>query len=519
MFKSNVRYASIFPILLIAIFLLLNIWCWFNVAYYQDEFVFKLITARFIQDGNPPMGIFSMCESWMSPVTYLMQFPAWIVSWWYMHVDLQIARLISSLSFALIVFAAIWKSQNYILSLAILAAFIGISSSTIGYTRPEYLHLLNIALSIIIVKGFEKFRSDFKLIVLISGFFLLITYLLSIYSHSQAVLFLPLNLFAIYILFKEQKKLLILFVILFSIFSYDGLKYKNETTSCVKSPALNKELLEHTHRFSDLPKVIFEGKIFDQSKLYIEKFIYKSNFQSRHLPSWTPTDLAYRLNIVIILCVTGTLIYGFFIALFVTINLFKLRKHHSYKLASKSIQLNKYLLILFLLIPILFLFVINTDQNFYRNFFVHLIITISIVLYFQIENANTKLQKLHTFWLGIVFFTALTSTYINIVSIRPLLNGQKDAYGANWNEVTKKLSIETSCQLDFSKGRILTDAYAYESIKKYPYIYPTEYIFFQSRKTQTSPTRIAKSMNMQGMIYACNTNGKLNLCCKTFSKK
>lgn len=513
------RYTSIFPILLIAIFLIVNIWCWFNVAYYQDEFVFKLITARLIQDGNPPMGIFSMCESWMSPIPYLMQFPAWIISWWYLHVDLQIARLISSLSFALIIFAAVWKSQNYILSLAILAAFIGISSSTIGYTRPEYLHLLNIALSVIIVKGFEKFRSDFKLIVLISGFFLLITYLLSIYSHSQAVLFLPLNLFAIYILFKEQKKLLILFVILFGLFSYHGIKYKNETTSCVKSPALNREMLEHTHRFSDLPKVIFGKNIFDQSRLYIEKFIYKPNFQSKHLPSWSPTALGYWLNKIIIFCVASTLIYGIFIAFLVTTNLLKLRKHLFFRLASENIQINKYLLILFLLIPILFLFVINTDQNFYRNFFVHLIITVSIALYFQIENANTKLQKFRTFWLGIVFFTSLTSTYVNIVSIRPLLNGQKDAYGANWNEVTKKLSFDTSCQLDFSKGRILTDAYAYESIKKYPYIYPTEYIFFQSRKTQISPTRIAESMKMQGMVYACNSNDKLNLCCKIFSKK
>lgn len=511
--KIGLFEATGWKLLLLLTLLTTALLAWWPMDYYQDEFVYRILNARFIQDGPLHMGLFSLCEAWHTHIPPLFHLPAWLSSWWYLQADPMTAR---AAVFALVLLFFVSVSGLCIrpASFLLLGSLVGLAGSSMLLTRPEYLHLLNIAICLIALRvSVAEQGSPAWLVRLCLAALILLSFQLSLYSHLQGVLFLPLNLYALYRLLRPHRIWLVAISLSLLAISAIGVQYKQAELACDNNAALAQELASYQHPLTALPAVIFSTRLLDKTSHYLGQFVYKKQHAVDYLPPITVSKPVLILNAAILLTVLMTLLMG------VMVSVCSVRQLVS-KTASPSFKRCNAVVVLLLITPALGLWLINTGQHFYRCFFIHLLITAGLTWYFtrRQQTASTPAYLM----LALVLPVYLASTLFNYSNIVPAFKSTDTSYGAKLASLQKPQlpTINKRCGLDLTQGRLLVDAIAYERLKHVPHLYPLEYLGFQSRKSGLPIASVLADMNMQGWVASCASTAETGqLCCRSFNAK
>ncbi|WP_137718217.1 hypothetical protein [Methylobacillus flagellatus] len=492
--------------------LVIGLLAWWPMYFYQDEFVYRILNARHIQDGSLRMGLFSLCESWLATTPLLFHLPAWLTSWWYQSLDPLAAR---SAVLAVIVFFYLMTigPKPRLASLLVLGSLVGISGSAMLLTRPEYLQLFNIAICLLIHWHSQSARHPIsKTGRILYSVVLFLSFILALYSHQQAVLFLPLNLYALHGLLRHHRHTLYVFSAALIITSASGLYYKQSDLSCENNRALSIELASYQHRLNELPAIIFSPDILEKSYRYTSQFIYKERYPVNLLPGTKLSSPLLALNLLIILTVLLTLLMGIGLCVRAT---YQLASQRLFKRASALPA--HHLLSLLIAGPAIALLLVNTGQHFYRCIFIHTLITAALSLYFVNREGPPSRGCMLLLLMLIPAFVG--STWFNYQSIRPALAQGYVGSGAAMSSMMQKRHVMTnSCKLDIAHGHLLVDAVTYEQLKHVPRLYPIEYLMFQNRKTGVPIETIVEGMDMQGWVGVCpGDNDQGRFCCGKFT--
>lgn len=492
------------------------LFAWSPIGYYQDEFVYRLLNARYIQDQHLRMGIYSLCESWLTAFPQFLATQAWVVSFFYNtllpHETRVVVFVVISCFFGVIALKGRASANLYLLG-----AFVGVAGSSMLYSRPEFLHILNITFCFagFLVADAKDFQGK-KATKLLLAFLILTTYLISSYSHMQGILYLPLNAYCLFLLLRKHLILMfmaILIAISSSLVSYQA---SQQALACNNSPKVAAHLSNLSHSITDLPSVLTSEQAYKKIYWYMERFLYKGKYSVDYLPGIKLSGWLKVLNFFITSAVVINLLLALLIMLNISIQLLSQLKNKQINPFARPDGLG--ILTLLILGPTFFLFLINSGQTFYRNFFIHMVIVAAIAFYYShIDKPPQAWFKFISVLFSIIFSLSLMA---NFKYFFPKLSQGYSGWYSIPLDVEKKFmkqTIPNSCEFDAKRGRLVVDMLSYEHLKHYPYLYPHEYIFIQSKLTGIHKKEILQTMGMQGYAFACkNQDGKLELCCGKF---
>gem|GEM_PF-3672957 len=495
---------------------LLGLYAWWPIGYYQDEFIYRLLNARYIQDQSLRMGIYSLCESWLSPFPQFLAVQAWLVSFLYHSLLPHEVRLVVFAVMA-IFFGLIALNGRLHSNLYLLGALVGVAGSSLLYSRPEFLHILNLTCCL---AGYLLLQApDFKWKAIaqwLCASLILLSCLISSYAHMQGVLYLPLNLLCLFLLLRKHIMYMMLAMIIAVSSGIVAYQAAQQALACNSAPQVALHTRQLSHAIADLPDILASKQVYEKLHWYAVRFLYKDKYSVEYLPGLKVSSWHTLLNLLV-----GTaVVLNLFLALCLTV---KLLVQLALQLSTKGIgtitqQHSLQLFIFLILSPTLGLFLINAGQTFYRNFFIHAVLAATIAFYYSRNNQKPQRWfKVLSFYFAIVFNASLTT---NLLYFYPqFMQGYSGWYAVPMVTEKKFMQqpIPDQCHFDAKAGKLVVDMLAYELMKHYPYLYPYEYLSIQSKLTGKSHKEILQPMQMQGYAFACqNKQGELHLCCGKF---
>ncbi len=488
----------------------LAVTAWIPIGYYQDEFVYRLFNARFIQDQEVRMGLYSLCESWLTPFPKFLSVQAWGLSFLFLQLSPYEARWLVFLVVALF-FLVLTGTSHRIAPLYLTGALVGVAGSSMLYSRPEFLQLFNLLMCLVAFRYSDVVAARSSNVLRMAIVLLLLwSYLISSWSHMQGVMYFPLNVFALYLILRNSKILLTGLLIFMAVTSAVSYRASSQALACERSPQVAIHLKKLSHSLSELPSVLTSRHLYEKMYWYTERFLYKEEYSVDYLPGVKATWWASLLNPLVAVAVLANLMLGFALLAKLAFQLVMMRWR-------PVAQFELRLFTLMLLAPTVFLFLINAGQHFYRNFYIHLVIVSALVFFYShLREKLPRAMKVAAIIMAGVF---LGSTVANYSYFNPKLRqGHEGWYSIALDKTRNFMHLEMpeSCQMDFSKGRLLVDMLSYEHIKHVPFLYSHEYVLVQSRLTGKTPREILAGMDMQGYVFACEKNGALEFCCGKF---
>ena len=514
---------------------------WHFMPIYPDEIAFRLQLGRYIQDQGLVQGLYPLCLSNVKETPHIFVIPAWILSW----LDLSFSPIeIRVLPFMVVMaamFLVIWyavRGINPLSAVVATTAFIGVAGSGLVLARYEYVLVLNIVTCLGVFHFLNSAASRsylrYGLCIL-----LLISSLLSLYTHVQGLLFLPLTLYLAYRLLdlglgKTWAALLI--VVLLITTTEAAISFNH--SSCAGYPEIEQFWTRMTFDQGELASINFTDWLTGKFDKYFMSFIYKDNYAVNYLPGikveggW-PQNILALLNqgIQTILMVNFLLFISVFIGvlvIFLKRNIVQ-RKLND-KWASDEFGNLQAITLLLFAAPVIFLFIYDSAQNFYRSFVINLLIAILLTL--CLSRVPLRRAKVFT---GLYFFlcgiVVVGSLIINVWwftgKLRTGYEGPSISLGRNWSGINRDVNaLVKDCGMDMSKGRIVLDDLTYDSLKSYQHLYAATYMGLSVGINKTTMSAVIDKVHPNYAIARCDTlrrtsieiqHSRNQLCCVNFT--
>lgn len=479
------KIIKIFLYLAIPCFLgLLALAPWINSPIYPDEIAMHIHLGRYFQDNGIISGLFQLCKSNYRSIVGLAIIPAAVISYFDQILSLTQFRYISIaiiISTVAIVSLMNFGKKNFT-HLAILVSFIGVAGSSLVFARYEIFQLLNILICLIIYAIFIN-SAPIKIVKLFSIIFLILSLFLSIFSHIQGLLFLPLNIYCVYLILRKNDIFtLIILGLTFLLFLYFGISFNQ--FQCQEQPSIIRFVSNMTLRINDIFSINFYNSILTKLYLFTSSFNYSINYPINYLPGINSEEWFYPsiLNkvITLLLIINLLLILLFFIFFFYSsIRFFRTKIFNN--------NYYDYLLTLFILIPILILFSFDSVLNFYRVIFLNFLFSVCSSIFLSRFKFHKAFKFLINIYILILVALVILSAFINYDYFskkfldHSTLNSPSISSFTNWSYLDERINrVAAKCGVDLTLGKIIVDDLTFSSLKIRTNIFPLTYIALQA---------------------------------------
>ena len=513
---------------------------WYYMPIYPDEIAFRLQLSRYIQDKGLVHGLYSVCTSNVKDTPLLFVMPAWILS----SLDLTLSpvqmRAIPFIITVMAVFITLWiavNGRNPNSAAIATTAFIGVAGSGLVLARYEYAQILNIACCLAAILYLEsesqKTFHRFFLFVLIFS-----SCLLSLYAHIQGLLFIPVSFFLMFLLIYPKVgkiKSLLLILILFAVITHTAIVFNH--SSCDGYPGIKQFWSDMTLQTSSFKSLNLPNWLIIKIKNYLHAFLYKDNYTISYLPGITITN-GWKRFIMMMLnrAIQGIVFLNFLLLVSATallsVLLIKKLIHKGRKSIScltNDASYRQLLILILFLAPLIFLFFYDAAQNFYRSFFINLLVAVFlaiVVSYLPLKRYNPLANFYFAACVTIVLVSFVANLYWFTSSLKDGFEGPSISLNKDWIRISKDVKLlALDSNIDLTKGRIIVDDLTYDSLKKYPSLYPITYLGLSSNLTGLSNVSIIDIVRPNYLIARCDSlhnfglktqNSRNQLCCINF---
>jgi len=459
----------------------LYLWQWAEMPLYQDEVALRASRARFLIDGSTEYGLFAQCKSNTRTIALIFRPVAYLYSafdstfGWAGIRALPTTGVLIALGIAL---TQILARRALAPSLFLLTGLIGVAGSGLVLSRMEGPTLMFGAVCLV---GFSIIQGPVVSPGTLAGYFAIATFLalFSLFIHPQAMVFVPVVvLLATATLLQSRaqwlKAIAALSVVCVSAGAFAALD--DVQIRCPEKPALQTQLdrmglpgIAQEQGLAGI-KINLNGKL----ERYASNFLFQKDYDVGYLPSVESSShseaslfkilngsifAAVLLNLVLACCVAlGT-------AALVFRSLFKAGDWH--KTAASVIN-----------DPVIYLFVVSTGHlalflydaptNFYRAFYIHLVLVVTNSL--VLSDVGGKLKRV-LYPIGACgLLLCLMSTTVARQEIRTKLvdnwEGPSVSLQTDWREISAfAQQLESICGINPSDPRIVVDELTYDAMK------------------------------------------------------
>jgi hypothetical protein len=158
--------------------------------------------------------------------------------------------------------------------------------------------------------------------------------------------------------------------------------------------------------------------------------------------------------------------------------------------------------------PLIFLFFYDAAHNFYRSFFINLLVSIMVSMILS----RQPLGRLRT--IAIAYFylcgaLVVASLAINVWWFSDKFNtgfeGPGMSINKDWGGIGRDvLSLAQESGIDLSKGKIIVDDMTYDSLKRYPILYPITYLNLSGNLSKLTSAEVISLIRPNYAIVRCD---------------
>lgn len=528
-------------VLVLLCFVSLSVWRYMPI--YPDEIAFRLQLGRYIQDGGVVHGfegLYPLCATSINETPFIFVAPAWVFSWFDLTFSPTEVRTLPFITVIVVVFLAVLYSvqgRDPKAAVIVSTAFIGVAGSGLVLARYEYVQILNFAscLGAFIYLQLVSSRMRLRHVVFIM---LLFSSLASIYSHVQGLLFVPLTLYLAYHLIHPdlgRSRAALLITVLLYIMAQSAIRFHN--LACAGYPEIEMFWARMTFNLTEFKSLNWCDWIKVKFDRYFLSFLYLPNYTAEYLPSIIVTEtLLNNLLIAVNKSVKVLLSINILLFFFVTISMVTIVvKQHLMcrKLGAKwsvAILDNVQLIALMLVVlPLSFLFIYDSAQNFYRSFFINFVIAVTLSLLLS-RVSLYYMRPLTVLYFFLCEVVVILSLVINAWWFTDRLQGGYEgpsiSLSRDWDGIGRDVTrLVKDCEIDVSKGRIILDDMTYQSLKSYPILYGATYLKLSADIVKASMADAIEKVRPNYAIARCDTlrgtsigfqKSSNELCCTNF---
>jgi hypothetical protein len=513
---------------------------WYVMPVYPDEIAFRQQLGRYIQDGGVVHGLYPLCVSNIKETPFLFVIPAWILSW----MDLAISPIEMRIFPFATVFAAVNLAIWYAIrginpNAAVMAttAFIGVAGSGLILARYEYVQ----ALSLVCCLGAVHFLTSVsQRPILRYGLFVLLltSILLSVYAHVQGILFLPLALYLAYHLIRPglgKFRAAFMMVALLLLMAQTTITFHHST--CVGYPEIEQFWKRMTFNLDELEPVKPIHWLQAKFGKYLGSFEYKKSYVINYLPGIVDDDGWQQksrgvLNHVIRVILLVNLLLSIFVAIGAHLfTMWRCVTQRQSRVTGGSTWLGhgQSLALLLLVVPVIFLFLYDSAQNFYRSFFLNFLSAILLTLLLS-RLPLARVRTVTTLYFGLCGVVVIASLVANVWWFTGRLSagyeGPSISVNRDWHAIGLDLkALAADCDMELSKGRIIVDDMTYDTLKNYPLIYPVTYMALSAEIVKSTMADVLNKVRPNYAIARCDSlrggsigyqKSRNQLCCANF---
>jgi hypothetical protein len=516
---------------------------WYCMPIYPDEISFRIQLGRYIQDRGVVHGLYPLCASNIKETPLFFVIPAWILSWLDLSLSPVEMRIFPFATVLTAVSLVVWRTAMYGVNpnAAVVAttAFIGVAGSGLILARYEYVQVFNIVCCLLVFHFLNSFSPRpglrYGLFVL-----LLISSLMSLYVHVQGLLFLPLTLYLAYqlacpVLGKTRTILLILLSLGFM--AQTTIKFHH--SSCVEYPEIEQFWARMVFNPNEFESIKLVGWLVGKFEKFLLSFQYTGSYAVNYLPGvavgngW-PQSFLSLLNhsIQFILLVNLLLVFSIAIGAFiVTVKryLTQIKFYREPWMTSRLEYGHSPVLVLFIL-PIIFLFFYDSAQNFYRSFFLNLLIIIVLSIFLSWVSMS-RIRTMANMYFTLCGAVVLVSLAVNVWwfsdKLRTGYEGPSISISRDWDGINSDVkALAHDCGMDLSKGGVIVDDMTYDSLKSYSRLYPATYTSLSVDILKSTMSDVLNKIQPNYAIARCDTlrgtgikyqKSRNQLCCTNFT--
>lgn len=501
---------------------------WINSPIYPDEVSMHIYLGRYFQDSGKITGLYQLCLSNYKNINDIFAIPAALFSYMDLKLNLyqfKIFSLFLPFLFALTLNYINYK-KNRINNFSFLIGFIGVAGSSLALARNELFQFFNVLICIVsyayLIEYKKKCIFDYAIVSI-----LIVSGLLSIYSHLQGIIFLPLTFYCIYrVISKYYKNYYLLVIILITFIYLLYVAYFFHHFNCQEYPSVVKFISKMGMQLSDLSKKDFIFIFIEKFNKYFSAFYYLDQYPARYLPGIKIDNQLSQILLNSIL--KYFIIFNLFLSMSILIYSLYIIYINRY---SNESNLSSYITALFVISPALILVVYDPVFNFYRAIFINFILGIGASIFFASTALPLLIRRLLAYYWILLSVVVLLSAIINITLFSPKFIGAEPYEGpsiksfTNWNQLQYEvIELADKCNVDLSLGRAVVDDLTYSSLKKFPSLYPITYLALQAEiigiSTEDALSRLkpnfilARCQYMEGTKIGIPFTSRLNnLCC------
>lgn len=490
---------------------------WRYMPIYPDEVAFRLTSGRYIQDLGLSQNLFNICPSSARQTPILFVAPAWLLSTLNLHLSFANARILPFLTVLSAIFLSIWiavKGRNSFASILATTALIGVSGSSLVIVRMEYIQILNVTCCL--WAYYLKSDKLFPLKAYAISVLLLLSCLLSIFAHVQGLLFLPLTLYFVYHIVSAilgKVKVAIIITVLFIIVTRTAIKF--HFRDCAEYPEVSRFISDMTFNLKGFESVKFTDWIFSYIDPYLRAFGYGNSYKINYLPGiyadrgWIQSLLVgLNKSIYFILIVNSIIfVYAAIYSLIFTVKQYVNRFMFRVQSGDEKEFLEESYAIILFSFPIIFLFFYDAVHNFYRSFFINLLVDIMV----SIILSRIQLRRMRT--IAIIYFifcgvVVTVSIFVNTWwftdKLRAGFEGPSISINKDWSGINSDvINIARDSGMDLSNGRIIVDDMTYESLNSYPILFPVTYLIQSIKLSGLTGLEVIKVVHPNYAIARC----------------
>ena len=512
----------------IATFYLLQ---WLQMPLYQDEVALRISGARFLVDGATDYGLFGQCKSNVRTIALVFQPVAWLYSafdaafGWAWVREVPVAGVL--LAFG-VVLAQVLANRMFALSLLLLAGLIGVAGSGLVMSRMEAPTLF---LGSVCFIGYALIRRPTVPPVALGAYLAILTLvtLFALFIHPQSMVFVPIVVLLTSTVLARvrlhwNRVLACLSLICILIGAYAA--WDNVAIRCPEMPSVASQfdLLTMPGLAQQQGSTGVQANLQGKLSRYTDDFLFQKTYDVGYLPSIEPrsdreaaflTFLNGAIATVVLLnlllaCGVACVSAGLVVSIFC-------RSGPGWRERISAAATAPAMYLFLFASSHLALFVYDTPTNFYRAFYIHLVLVATNVL--ALSSKSGWFDKImYPVGLGVAVLCVL-SALVTRHEIRPQFIagwvGPSIALQTDWRAVAADVDRLTRlCKIGPNDPRIVIDDVTYDAMKGHPHLLPLTWSAIGQRngkKNRTESIQFFKDLSATSIVVRCKSLDQFDL--------
>jgi hypothetical protein len=515
-------------------FLCLGIWALSPI--YPDEIAYRQQSGRVIADHGIVYGLYEMCPSNIKTVPLVLKPVAWLLAQTMRILSPLEMRILSFTAVLAVVFTAVRQaagSRNRAASFLVLASFVGVAGAGLITVRFEFALEIQLLSCLVAAARLTKRRTgvpgDLGVAVgLIFGA------ALSVWSHLQGLLFLPLTSYLLARLAVRRFGSIgwIAGVAPLVLFVPPALTLQHSV--CTEHPQIEAFWRTLTFDASNLGARHLALLLWDGARVYVGSFLYVASYRNNFLPGVHAANgliAATNILISVVIFLLGGL--AVCIPALALIRCCKSRRFRAGSIArSELFERNQSFVIAVLIaIPAVILFVYDANHAFYRNFYCNHLASVAACLILASLSGHVAVRATKGAC-ALMGIAVAASLIVNVVLFVPPLGvgyeGPSISVFRSWSQVAHDTGeLARVCRMDLQRGRIIVDDLTQAGVFSRQMTIPVTYLALQAAQLGMSVHDAAISVKANYAILQCRPyfgilgvepQGKVGqICCYTFN--